>query len=858
MHRTHRLHRVVVATLATLATVTGLLAATVTAAAPSPAAAPEGHIATVADAVAGEYIVTFRDGAVAGPRVDATATALASQHGGEVLFTYTAALVGFAASMTEPEALELSLDPRVAAVQENGEVHVTDTQTEPPSWGLDRIDQRDLPLDGSYTYANDEAGAGVTVYVIDTGIRTTHVDLGGRATVGTDTVGDGQNGQDCHGHGTHVAGTAAGTTYGVAKAAHLVAVRVLNCEGSGTDAQVIAGMDWVTANAQHPAVANMSLGGAADAATDTALANSVASGVTYAVAAGNGDFLGRPQDACQSSPARAPQALTVGAVDIADTRADFSNFGTCVDLFAPGVGITSSLGTSDTGVATWDGTSMATPHVVGVAARYLSLDPTATPAQVTEAVLGAATPDKVVDPGTGSPNRLLNAAYELPRPSITTVVDATPDAAKDFAFQLCPMTPTPGNCRSFSLDDDGNATLANRDRSARLAPGTYTLTQAPVDGWRLRAISCDTGEDVSRPDRRATITLAADEAVTCTFREGTSALAIVADSLPDAARDFQFRRCGPGPRPCVDFRLDDDTDPERSNRKLFSRLAPGTYTVTQAPAERWVLDDLRCDTGEQVDRAHRRVVVTIGRNEATTCTFTNSTTAITVVQDTRPGHPADFGFQVCRSGGSCRALLLDDDQDPTLANRTAVTGLSPGTYTIVQDPSHGPLTALDCDGGATTDLGGRQASITLAAGDRVTCTFTNTAPGPDNDFFADAATLTGPSGTVAGTTALSTLEAGEPAHTGDSTHSVWYTWTAPATGSVTFDTCDHSAYDTTLDVYSGSAVDALTVVGENDDACDILSSSVTLDVVAGTAYHVAVGGYHDDNGQFNLHWAVAP
>ncbi len=382
--------RALLAGAAMLALAAGPLAGT-------PAAAePVGTVLSVpgAAAVPGSYVVVLKPGAA----VD-TAAALSARHGGEVRSVWRHALRGYALRADAATAAKVAGDPRVAFVQQDVEVRATAVQTPVPSWGLDRIDQRRLPLNNEYHY--DTTASTVTAFVIDTGIRTTHTDFGTRASWGTNTTGDGIN-TDCNGHGTHVAGTIGGTAYGVAKRVRLVAVKVLGCAGSGTTAGVIAGVDWVTANSPGPSVANMSLGGGAQPALDAAVSGSIASGVPYAVGAG-----GSASNACNFSPARVPTALTVGSVDRTDTRSSSSNYGTCLDLFAPGVGITSAWNTSNTATAVLTGTSMASPHVAGVAALKLAVDPTLTSAQVHAAVIASATPNVVINPGLGSPNRLL-------------------------------------------------------------------------------------------------------------------------------------------------------------------------------------------------------------------------------------------------------------------------------------------------------------------------------------------------------------------------------------------------------------------------------------------------------------------
>ncbi|MEV6517490.1 S8 family serine peptidase [Micromonospora chalcea] len=382
-------------------------AAAFAAAASTPAlAAPTGEVryAGAADAVSGSYVVVLKGDSVGTANTLAARTAvpdraagLAKRYGGNVGTVWSSALTGYSAKMTAAQARRLAADPAVAYVEQDRVMTTQGTQTG-ATWGLDRIDQRNLPLNSTFTYPN--TASNVRAYIIDTGIRTTHSDFGGRATWGTNTVDT--NNTDCNGHGTHVAGTVGGTKYGVAKSVRLVAVKVLNCSGSGTTAGVISGVNWVTSNAVKPAVANMSLGGGASTTLDNAVANSINSGITYALAAGNSSA-----NACNSSPARVAAAITVGATTSTDARASYSNYGSCVDIFAPGSSITSAWRTSDTATNSISGTSMASPHVAGAAALVLSANTSYTPAQVASYLTSNATTGKVTSPGSGSPNRLL-------------------------------------------------------------------------------------------------------------------------------------------------------------------------------------------------------------------------------------------------------------------------------------------------------------------------------------------------------------------------------------------------------------------------------------------------------------------
>ena len=364
--------------------------------------APEAKMVAVSatsQVIPGRFIVTLRE--------DVDPAAVAGEHGLRPDFVYRAALRGFAGGMSEAARSGLLRDARVLRIEPDGIAHTQATQSG-ATWGIDRIDQRSRPLSTTYTYTN--TGSGVRAYIIDTGIRTSHAEFGGRAVAGFDAVTSGGTANDCNGHGTHVAGTVGGATYGVAKGVTLVAVRVLDCAGSGSWSGVIAGMDWVTANRVTPAVANMSLGGGASVSVDDATRRMIAAGVATAIAAGNGNQGGRQQDACKYSPARVAEGMTIGATTQTDTKTSWSNYGPCVDFFAPGYQITSAWYTSNTATNTISGTSMAAPHVAGVAALYLQSNPGATAAAVGTALYDNTTKGIVTSSSTAK-NHLLFTNY---------------------------------------------------------------------------------------------------------------------------------------------------------------------------------------------------------------------------------------------------------------------------------------------------------------------------------------------------------------------------------------------------------------------------------------------------------------
>jgi subtilisin family serine protease len=449
---------------------------------PRPTAVPRAPTRAALSALRNEYIVTLADDE---RDPDGRARALTAAYGGTLTHVYRSALKGFAvAGLPDAAAAALEQNPRVLRVERDGPVSIDGSQTPTPSWGLDRIDVGS-GLNNTYAYPND--GTGVTAYIIDTGVNTSSSDFTGRITLGPN-FDDGTTSEDCHGHGTHVAGTLGGTLYGVAKKVSLVGLRVLNCAGNGSYAAVIAGVDWVTQNHAPLSVANLSISGSASASLNDAVAGAVASGVAVVVAAGNASG-----DACNFSPASEPTAITVGATDVFDMWAtSYSNFGPCIDIAAPGSGITSDWIGGPDATATLNGTSMATPHVAGAAALYRSANPTVTPAQVASALVGGSTLGALSGVPANTPNRLLYVGFIGATAPPPDAGFAAPSCAGGFT---CSFTANAtGVTYSWSFSDGGSGNTKTIVHNYPKKGGSYLVTLAVSNGLSAasstRTVTC--------------------------------------------------------------------------------------------------------------------------------------------------------------------------------------------------------------------------------------------------------------------------------------------------------------------------------------------------------------------------------
>ena len=818
--------------------------------------------------VAGRYIVVMRTGRVAGATaLRAKADVVQTRGGARVTQVFGRAVNGFVAELTDVAVNQMRLDPDVAFIEQDQIFRAIGTQSNPP-WGLDRLDQRSLPLNSSYSY--DVNGAGVHAYIIDTGIRSTHSDFAGRVAGGYDAV-DGGTPDDCNGHGTHVAGTVGGSSYGVAKGVTLHGVRVLDCGGSGYTSGVIAGIDWVTANHVKPAVANMSLGGGASSALDLAVRNSVAAGVTYAVAAGNENT-----DACNSSPAREASAITVGATSSSDQRASFSNYGACLDVFAPGVGVLSSWHTGDSATASLSGTSMASPHTAGVAALFLARSPNASPSDVAAALTNAASSSVVGNAGAGSPNRLLYSPTDgiptitpgpSPTPTLTPIPTATPvpstwdDFSLARAIAALPFSETADTSGATRANDDPTLCTGQQHGSSvwyRIVPAAsarvtiatassnYDTVLAVFTGSRgaLTRIACNDDESSSIYQSRGVVDLVA----------GTTYYVEVADYWSTTAAASALKA-----KPVGGIRM-------QGGGSLTLALTPETATATPTPS---------VNTFDEI--ASPRSIAALPFSEVTDTSFATSSASDPILCTGYRGSatvwyrftaPASGRLTARTSGSSydtvvslfrggveaLQAVACNDDAEQTLQSVITADVVSGTIYYIeVADYSmsatSGRPTPLPKSRGAVSARSGGTLALAVALASATTPTVVPTVtPNPTsvppaNDDASSPQLVPALPAVIVTTTLGSTLAATDPilctGYRGSST--VWYRFTAPMTGSLVLHTAG-SSYDTVLAVFTQEN-NALTLIGCNDDASNTLQSRLSLRVAGGQSYLVEVADF---------------
>ena len=724
-----------------------------------------------------DYIVLYESGAGLSQKV-----ASEEARGNEVEDVFRSAAKGYVASLDAADVARLRAQDGVLLVEKDKPVEALSAgpRSGPASsWGLDRIDQRTLPLNS--LISTSQNGFGVTAYIIDTGIRPDHAQFDGRVTAGFDAFTDGQNSNDCNGHGTHVAGTVGGSTYGVAPEVSLVAVRVLSCSGSGSTAGVIAGIDWATANhaAGVPAVANMSLGGSYSPALNTATQNAISDGISFAVAAGNENA-----DACNRSPASTPNALTVGSTTSSDSRSSFSNWGTCVDIFAPGSAITSAWHTSSSATNTISGTSMASPHVAGAAALLLSANPASTPAQVATAIGAASTTGAVGDPRVGSVNRLLytgdsSTPNPTPEPPPTPAPSAPANDNFADAAALSSLAATTGTTVSATHETGEPAHVNSGYGSAKSVWYNWT---APADGeldLKTEGSSFDTllaaytGSSLSA----LTVRYANDDVIGGTWSRiifpvtaGTT-YRIVIDGYGGASG---------------------------STRLSGSFTAAATPPPAGAPA------------------APTALVATAGNSSASVAFSAGSDSGSAITN-----------YQYSTDNGS----TWTDRSPAATSSPLVISGLTNGTAYSIK------LRAVNSVG---TGAASSAVSVTPVAPP-------TPAPANDNFANAvTLSSLAATTGTTVAATHEANEPSHVSSGLGSSA-SIWYQWTATEDGSLDLKT-QGSTYDTLLAVYSGSSISGLTTLAANDDAPGGLWSRVNLDVTAGTTYKIAIDGYGGRSG----------
>ncbi len=625
--------------------------------------APIARSPELSTPIPGRYIVVFKNSVT---NVSSFAAAISSRHQSTIGHVYTSAIKGVALSLSDADADAMRRDPNVAFVEQDQTVVLQSTQTNAP-WGIDRTDQRALPLNSTYVYNAD--GSGVTAYIIDTGINYTHTDFGGRAVKGVDEVTIGGTAADCHGHGTGVASLVGGAKYGIAKNVRLVAVRVVDCGANVTTSTVLAGVDWVTANRTLPAVANMSMTLNLSAALTQAIETSIASGVVYAVAAGNNS-----NDACTASPANTPNALTVGATNSSDQLASFSSFGPCVDINAPGENIRMAWFGSTTATRTSDGTSFASPHVAGTAALYLQAHPTATPAQVRSALVSNATANVLTNVPANTANLLAYSGFVVVgTPPVANFTSSCSVSACSFDATTTTALATATYGWSFGDATSGSGKTPSHSYAA---PGTFTVTLTVTDanGTSTKTKTVTVSAPNQPPVARFTFSCAA---LVCMFDGSTSS--------DDIGIVSYFWTWGDGRS---------ESHVGATARNGF--LAPGTYAVTLTVR----------DGSGQTNSVTQSVQVPTTSNHAPTATITLPAPGATFVQGTSVSFAGSgVDLEDGALGGSSLSWTSSIDGQIGTGASFATSTLSPGSHQIT-------LTATDAQG--LTGSATRSISITAA------------------------------------------------------------------------------------------------------------------------------------------------